>query len=617
MCNGIYDFWKWCNTTIPTIFDNSMSYYEFLCKLCGELQKLANTLKNDHEQLNANTAKIAEIESTVKQLEQFVSDFESGKIGEGEIEAAVSSWLENNGQVLNEYISNGNKTNMLLNINQSNFLKKNGVYFKTSDNFKMKIWGSNTSDSRTNQRIGDVYLKKGKHYSMGICPKNGGDLTANGYQLYLVEVVFSSDSGFSSVQPPIVRCFSGKLEDFTVDHDLRARMYMNVGPDFSISENNAIEITPCVFDNDDLFVKKYAKNANELTDSFTNDGMRMPCASRAVLTRLAQTLISYATFNTAPDGRKFFQKANSNSKIFYEAPGKTIRTMFSPDCNPTFVNGKTDMVCSTTALALIYGIDYSNSANNHAGYNALDPTMCSDIDFYNLACLNYHYSAEIANLMWDKGYCFKPSDNFENIMPGDIIFFSSSGEDYQSDFMNIHHIAVVGGRLGDSEFFCMESSEMPMFRVRTIESLKNSSVLLAARIPYGNAECEHLIDLIPEGAPIRSFTGTGQTIGTITPSDGLKKDTIYTLVGKYESDSALNAEWIGVCPPGQQSMQLSLTYGATLKRPLFNGIFCLPIIPIDDMATVQVFRYKKSNAVLGEGRIKEIHLYKGLLPGWI
>ena len=181
--------------------------------------------------------------------------------------------------------------------------------------------------------------------------------------------------------------------------------------------------------------------------------------------------------------------------------------------------------------------------------------------------------------------------------------------------MNIHHIAVVGGRLGDSEFFCMESSEMPMFRVRTIETLK-TSVLLAARIPYGNAECEPLIDLIPEGASIKNFTGTGQTIGTITPNDPLKKDTIYTLVGKYESDSALNAEWIGVCPPGQQSLQLSLTYGTTLKRPLFNGIFCIPFIPIDDIPTVQVFRYKKSNAVLGEGRIKEIHLFKGLLPGW-
>ena len=61
MCNGINDFWKWCNTTIPTIFDNSMSYYEFLCKLCGELKKLADTLKNDHEQLNENTVKIADI----------------------------------------------------------------------------------------------------------------------------------------------------------------------------------------------------------------------------------------------------------------------------------------------------------------------------------------------------------------------------------------------------------------------------------------------------------------------------------------------------------------------------------------------------------------------------
>ena len=45
MCNGINDFWKWCNTTIPTIFDNSMSYYEVLCKMAGALKSLSDKVE--------------------------------------------------------------------------------------------------------------------------------------------------------------------------------------------------------------------------------------------------------------------------------------------------------------------------------------------------------------------------------------------------------------------------------------------------------------------------------------------------------------------------------------------------------------------------------------------
>ena len=51
MCNGIYDFWKWCNTTIPTIFDNSMSYYEFLCKMAGALKSLSDEVKSDEKDI--------------------------------------------------------------------------------------------------------------------------------------------------------------------------------------------------------------------------------------------------------------------------------------------------------------------------------------------------------------------------------------------------------------------------------------------------------------------------------------------------------------------------------------------------------------------------------------
>ena len=69
MCNGINDFWKWCNTTIPTIFDNSMSYYEFLCKMAGALKSLADEVKSDKKDIDANKKAIEMLREQLNNLD--------------------------------------------------------------------------------------------------------------------------------------------------------------------------------------------------------------------------------------------------------------------------------------------------------------------------------------------------------------------------------------------------------------------------------------------------------------------------------------------------------------------------------------------------------------------
>ena len=69
MCNGINDFWKWCNTTIPTIFDNSMSYYEFLCKMAGALKSLADEVKSDEKDIDANKKAIEMLREQLNNLD--------------------------------------------------------------------------------------------------------------------------------------------------------------------------------------------------------------------------------------------------------------------------------------------------------------------------------------------------------------------------------------------------------------------------------------------------------------------------------------------------------------------------------------------------------------------
>ena len=69
MINGIYDFCKWLNTTIPTIFDNSMSYYEFLCKMAGALKSLADEVKSDEKDIDANKKAIEMLREQLNNLD--------------------------------------------------------------------------------------------------------------------------------------------------------------------------------------------------------------------------------------------------------------------------------------------------------------------------------------------------------------------------------------------------------------------------------------------------------------------------------------------------------------------------------------------------------------------
>lgn len=69
MCNGINEFWKWCNTTIPTIFDNSMSYYDFLCKMAGALKSLADEVESDKKDIDANKKAIEMLREQLSNLD--------------------------------------------------------------------------------------------------------------------------------------------------------------------------------------------------------------------------------------------------------------------------------------------------------------------------------------------------------------------------------------------------------------------------------------------------------------------------------------------------------------------------------------------------------------------
>jgi hypothetical protein len=42
--NGIQNFKFWCQKVLPLVFDDSLSYYEVLCKLSSKLNEVINTI---------------------------------------------------------------------------------------------------------------------------------------------------------------------------------------------------------------------------------------------------------------------------------------------------------------------------------------------------------------------------------------------------------------------------------------------------------------------------------------------------------------------------------------------------------------------------------------------
>lgn len=62
----------WCQKVLPLVYDESLSYYEILCKLCDEMKKLMQEIDDLSEDVTALKKAIADVE---KWIENFDTDF--------------------------------------------------------------------------------------------------------------------------------------------------------------------------------------------------------------------------------------------------------------------------------------------------------------------------------------------------------------------------------------------------------------------------------------------------------------------------------------------------------------------------------------------------------------
>lgn len=66
-------FGFWCQKVLPLVYDDSLSYYEVLCKVRDKLNEVINCCNN------ADT-RFAELQTEIDRINQWISDFDTGYI---------------------------------------------------------------------------------------------------------------------------------------------------------------------------------------------------------------------------------------------------------------------------------------------------------------------------------------------------------------------------------------------------------------------------------------------------------------------------------------------------------------------------------------------------------
>ena len=89
----------WCQMVLPLVYDDSLSYYETLCKVTNYINKLIESDKEIMEAVNANAEDIEKLKEEVGILVKEMEKIKSGEYMELYI-TALRYWIDKNLQEL-------------------------------------------------------------------------------------------------------------------------------------------------------------------------------------------------------------------------------------------------------------------------------------------------------------------------------------------------------------------------------------------------------------------------------------------------------------------------------------------------------------------------------------
>lgn len=96
---GIKGFGFWCQKVLPLVYDDSLSYYEVLCKLKAKLNEVIDQMNQVSDQVNKNTTAIQEIRAEIQQINNWIQQIEQGNFPDA-MWKALENWVNANGERL-------------------------------------------------------------------------------------------------------------------------------------------------------------------------------------------------------------------------------------------------------------------------------------------------------------------------------------------------------------------------------------------------------------------------------------------------------------------------------------------------------------------------------------
>lgn len=88
----------WCQKVLPLVYDDSLSYYEVLCKVVHKLNELIEENNRQQEMID----KIPEIQSEIDEINEEIEAIKNGEYIGNYIEA-LQKWIDEN---LQEFVGN-------------------------------------------------------------------------------------------------------------------------------------------------------------------------------------------------------------------------------------------------------------------------------------------------------------------------------------------------------------------------------------------------------------------------------------------------------------------------------------------------------------------------------
>lgn len=97
--NELSNFKFWCQKVLPLVYDDSISYYEVLCKLVAYLNQIIDNQNADHATLVQQGLDIETLKSEMLIVQQELENFINGDYTNQYI-ASLANWIDNNIQQL-------------------------------------------------------------------------------------------------------------------------------------------------------------------------------------------------------------------------------------------------------------------------------------------------------------------------------------------------------------------------------------------------------------------------------------------------------------------------------------------------------------------------------------